>query len=271
MRYLKSVVVSLVIGVLGVLLLSAIALPDEQHKIVVGIDPAYPPWTTIDEAGEIVGFDIDLFAAVAEAGGIDFKFQPLPWEISITSLQKGVIDVLVGGMVVKCDRMKIIDYAAPYLATVRVLVSKPGVELSEVLFNGATIGGLAGDAAFNEIVAYLQEIGVNVKKREYETSLFAVEDLKLGRLNAVAMSMSPAGALIEAGQDIVVAVKFLIAGDQIAWGVTKGDPYDVIRRINAGLGQVFESGQYAEMLHKWFPWETVPSKVPLPLWIDCSE
>ena len=41
--------------------------PDlEGAEISVGSDTAYPPFEFVDEAGEIVGFDVDLLAAICE-------------------------------------------------------------------------------------------------------------------------------------------------------------------------------------------------------------
>jgi polar amino acid transport system substrate-binding protein len=44
-------------------------------KIVVASDATWPPMEYINESKEIVGFDVDLMKAVAEAGGFDVEIK----------------------------------------------------------------------------------------------------------------------------------------------------------------------------------------------------
>ena len=59
----------------------------------VGNDPAFPPFESTTDKGEIVGFDIDLIKAVGAAAGYDVQIMAVAWD--------GIIPGLVG--VIKGD------------------------------------------------------------------------------------------------------------------------------------------------------------------------
>ncbi len=50
----------------------------EMLKAVVGSNAEYPPFESVDDAGNIVGFDIDIVNAIAEAAGIEIEFSLAP-------------------------------------------------------------------------------------------------------------------------------------------------------------------------------------------------
>ncbi len=59
-------------------------------KITVGTDTSYAPSEFIDEDGEtIIGFDIDLFAAVAEKIGFEAEFESASFDSIIAGVGSG--------------------------------------------------------------------------------------------------------------------------------------------------------------------------------------
>jgi len=261
-------VMAMVMGLLAVNSFSQ----EEEKPLVVAIDASFPPYTEVTATGESAGFDVDLIRAIAEVEDLNIELKPFPWEISITSLQKGLIDILMGGISIKCERFKVIDYSAPYFEAYPVLVSRSDAKITDVLHTGAVIGGLAGCHSYEYVVDTLREIGVNIKTKEYESTLLAIEDLKIGRIDGVAEIDTVVSGYIAAGHDIMIALRFLTpdALRQIGFAVTKGDPHNVVSKINDGLKRLYESGEYAKILHKWFPGKLVP-EIPLPIRIICPE
>ena len=73
----------------------------EQGSFILGLDDSFPPMGFRDEAGNIVGFDIDLAKEVAKRLGVELKIQPVEWSGVILSLNKGDIDCIWNGMTIK--------------------------------------------------------------------------------------------------------------------------------------------------------------------------
>lgn len=51
----------------------------EKGELVIGLDDTFAPMGFRDEAGDLVGFDIDLANAVCEQLGVQATFKPIDW------------------------------------------------------------------------------------------------------------------------------------------------------------------------------------------------
>ena len=70
----------------------------------VGTNAEYPPFENVDEAGEIVGFDVDLLTAVADAAGFEFEWVNTRWDGIFVALQSGEFDAVISAATIT-DRM----------------------------------------------------------------------------------------------------------------------------------------------------------------------
>ena len=71
---------------------------EDKGELVIGLDDTFAPMGFRDEAGELVGFDIDLAGAVAEELGVAVKFQPIDWDAKEMELSSKRIDCIWNGM-----------------------------------------------------------------------------------------------------------------------------------------------------------------------------
>ena len=67
-------------------------------KLIVGLDDTFAPMGFRDEAGTLVGFDIDLANAVGEILGVEIVFQPIDWTAKELELSSKRVDCLWNGM-----------------------------------------------------------------------------------------------------------------------------------------------------------------------------
>ena len=64
---------------------------------IVGLDDSFAPMGFRDEAGKLVGFDIDLAKATIEKLGVEAEFKPIDWNSKELSLETGEIDCIWNG------------------------------------------------------------------------------------------------------------------------------------------------------------------------------
>jgi len=102
----------------------------EKGYFVVGLDATFAPMGFTDEAGEIVGFDIDLAKAVAEKIGVEVKFQPIDWDSKSMELSAGNIDVIWNGFSITEERKKEVLFTDPYLTTGQVIIVNADSEIA---------------------------------------------------------------------------------------------------------------------------------------------
>jgi polar amino acid transport system substrate-binding protein len=75
--------------------------------ITVGSDTTYPPGEFIGEDGStIVGFDVDLFKAVAQKLGLDAKFETSPFDSLIAGVGSGKYEAGVSSFTINKQRLQ---------------------------------------------------------------------------------------------------------------------------------------------------------------------
>lgn len=80
----------------------------------IGTEGAYPPFNFINEANELVGFEIDLGNAICERAGLTCEWVINDWDTIIPNLVGGNYDVIMAGMNATASRAQVISFAAAY-------------------------------------------------------------------------------------------------------------------------------------------------------------
>jgi len=82
--------------------------------IKVGTSADYPPFESVDESGNKVGFDIDLMTEVAKRLGVQVEWVDMPFDSLIAAVQEGKIDASISAFNYNEDRDKMIDFSDAY-------------------------------------------------------------------------------------------------------------------------------------------------------------
>ena len=91
-------------------------LLDIQSKgeIVVATEGAWAPWTYHDEAGTLVGFDVEVAQAIAAKLGVTATFAETEWDGIFAGLDSGRYDIAANGVEVTEERARKYDFSTPY-------------------------------------------------------------------------------------------------------------------------------------------------------------
>jgi polar amino acid transport system substrate-binding protein len=100
----------------------------------VGLDPSFPPFEMLDEAGNPVGYDVDLARRIAETWGLDVEIVALGFDSLLDAVQAGRIDSVVSALPYDPRVTREIAYSSPYF--------EAGVRLA--VRAGSPITGVAG-------------------------------------------------------------------------------------------------------------------------------
>ncbi|NEN07116.1 ABC transporter substrate-binding protein [Diaminobutyricibacter tongyongensis] len=98
---------------------AAALLPDAIKKagvITVGVDATYPPNESKDANGNAVGWDIDLFNAVAQKLGVKATYVIAGFDTIIPNITGGKYDVGVSSFTDNVEREKQVDFVNYYSA-----------------------------------------------------------------------------------------------------------------------------------------------------------
>lgn len=223
----------------------------ESEGYVFGSDCTWPPLEFVDENGDIVGFEIDLIAAMSERSGIPMTVRNVAWDGIFAGLNNGAYDAVASGVTVLEERKATMDFTTPILeVTQSIIVNNSSTGISgEKDLSGKTVGvqiGTTGHFAVEKIP------GVTVKA--YDEIGLAVEDLLNQNLDAVVADSIIAADFVLANENY--ADKLNASGsldgdvEQIAMAVKKGNS-ELLNIINENIAALEADGTIAALKDKW--------------------
>lgn len=235
-----------------------------RKQVMVDVtDQAYPPFSQVNEKGEMVGFDIDVAREIAKRLNVDFQVQTPAWEILSAGRWNGRYDICVCSMSPTEERREVLDFVIEYYQAPAVIVThaenvdiRSGADLTD-----KRVGALASTTYEKYLQKTLSAINGKpvsypfgtVKVKPYESEVMAFQDLGLGsgkRLDAVVANFLTARDQVKNSDG-----KFKIVGEPLfaesLWISTdKGDPEwnSKIREIVAAM---IADGTLRKFSEKW--------------------
>lgn len=88
----------------------------EAGKIVMITNATFPPFESLDDAGNVVGVDADISQLIADKLGVELEIIDMDWTLLIEALKSGKGDFVAAGMTITEDRLKEVDFTIPYIA-----------------------------------------------------------------------------------------------------------------------------------------------------------
>ncbi|HNB27713.1 MAG TPA: transporter substrate-binding domain-containing protein [Alphaproteobacteria bacterium] len=211
-----------------------------KNKVLVEVtDQAYPPFSYINESGEVVGFDIDISKEIAKRLGVDYKVETPSWEIIVAGNWNGRWDICVCSMTPTAERAQVLDFVNEYYespAVIAVNVDNADIKTAADL-NGKKVGAQAG-TTYEKYVQKALVIDIPGAKPveypfaeatvvPYDSEDTAFQDLALGtgkRLDAIVSNYLTTIDRVKANPDKFKIVGDSLYGEPIWVAVDKGDP-----------------------------------------------
>jgi polar amino acid transport system substrate-binding protein len=222
------------------------------EKLVVGLDDTFAPMGFRDDAGNIVGFDIDLAKEVGVRLGAEVVFQPIDWDSKEMELESGNIDCIWNGMTITEERKANMEMSDPYIANNQLIMVDPASGIkSKADLAGKEIGVQKGSSALDAVNS--DELKDMVSKiSEYPANVDAFNDLKIGRLSAVVADEIMARYYL--GTDAYKGLTLLeesLAAEEYGIGFKKGNT-QLRDAVQAALDEMVADGKAGEISTKWF-------------------
>ena len=224
----------------------------EGRTVIVGSDTTYPPFETINEAGETVGFDVDVINAICDVINCVAEFKTYAWDGIVASIAAGTFtdfDMVASGVSITEERDKTADFSSPYLVVNQAItVRTEDEDLTLEMFEGGllTLGAQLGttNAALAEEIAGAENLNT------YDDFNSAVQALLNGDIDGVVIDGVTADAFVDqyAG-DLVVEIRGL-SSDPLGFVFQEGD--ELMDAINEGLAAIQADGTLDALIVKWF-------------------
>jgi glutamine transport system substrate-binding protein len=246
MKLLKSVAIALVCA-------SAIAITTSHaSELVVAVDAANVPFE-FKKGDKYVGFDIDIWDAIAKELGATYKIQPMDFNGIIPALQTRQIDVGLASITIKEERKKVLDFSAPYYDSgFTLMVPVNSAITGHDGLTGKTLAVKTGTAA----VDYAKANFRNTDLRLFPNSDNAYLEVVTGRADAAMHDTPSVLYYIKVnGQKKVKAVGPQMMAQQYGIAFPKGSALK--DKVDVALARIRTNGTYTVIYQKWFGAEPV--------------
>ena len=228
-------------------LVGGAAFAQSQKTLVVACDTAFVPFE-FKQGDKYVGFDIDLWDAIAKDLGVSYKLQPMDFNGILPALQTKNVDVALAGITIKDERKKVIDFSDGYYNSGFMLMVAANSPIKGVEdLKGKTLAIKTGTSAAD----YAKANFAGTELRQFPNIDNAYLELITKRVDA-AMHDTPNVLYFAAtaGKGKVKVVGTQMMAHQYGIGFPKGSP--LVPKVNAALAKMKQDGRYNTIYKKWF-------------------
>ena len=225
------------------------ALAAEKLRIATTGD--YPPFSYVDDAGEIAGFDVDIALALCAELDAECDIVLEEWERLIPELRAGSFDAIAASMSITEQRRLRVSFTDRYYSNVVRFVARTGSGFDPADAAGKIIGAARATIASDWLAANMAGTAT-IKLYAGQQELH--KDLAAGRLDAVfgdglgsyAWLQGPEGAGFE----------FVGEGYRLDEGIgiaVRHEDASLLARLNRGLEAILANGTYEQINARYFP------------------
>jgi lysine-arginine-ornithine-binding protein len=238
-------------------LLSLTTANADQLKLRIASEGTNPPFSTINSAGKLEGFDIDIASALCVKMGADCEIVAQDWDGIIPALLAHKYDAVAASMNITEDRAKVVAFSKPYYHSPSVFIVRKGADAKDTS-PAALAGKPIGVQSSTNHAAFLDDKYSRSTVRLYNTAADAYRDLAAGRVDYVLYDKLPAYDWLQSADGACCAMAPAELSDPAYFGSGIGiairkEDGELLARFNAAIDGIVADGVYAKINAKYFP------------------
>ena len=226
---------------------------EDKGELIIGLDDTFAPMGFRDEAGELVGFDIDLANAVGEQLGVTVTFKPIEWDSKELELTSKSVDCIWNGMSVTDERKEQMALTKMYLNNCNIVMSlSSDINITEETDLADYQIGTQVDSSALKVMQESENWNLYAENvMEFPTFDEAILALQGGRVDVIVVDQVLGEYKNSKLDEPMFTCDFNFGDDFYAIGCRKGEQ-DVACKINEAIQALIDSGEAAEISNTWF-------------------
>jgi len=227
----------------------AVSSTAADKKLIVATDTAFVPFE-FKQGDKYVGFDIDLWDAIAKQLNLEYTLKPMDFAGIIPALQTRNVDLALAGITITDERKKAIEFSDGYYKSgLQVMVKANNDSIKGIDdLNGKVVAVKSGTGS----VDYAKQNIKTKDLRQFPNIDNAYMELGTNRADAVLHDTPNILYFIHtAGKDQFKAVGDPVEAQQYGIAFPKGSD-DLREKVNGALKTLKENGTYNTLYKKWF-------------------
>ena len=181
----------------------------------------------------------------------EIDFNPMDFGGIIPALQADQLDVAIAGMSITDERKEIVDFSDPYFdAGLSLVVAEDNSDITSLEdLEGKTVAVKSGTTGAQFARDNEAEYGYEISQFEDSPSMF--QEVSNGNADVLLEDYPVIAYAIAESELALKTVGERLTGDQYGIAVLKGENAELLEKINAGLQELRDSGEYDEILNKY--------------------
>lgn len=231
----------------------------DEGILKVGSCLDYPPFESV-EAGDEVGFDVDLSEEIASRLGLTVEWVRADFDTIFTAVASDQFDMVAAASTINDEREEVVDFSDPYYNSRQALVvntaQTPEITSQADLGEGHIVGVQKGTTG----QAYAKEnlVPQGVELKTFQAAPDAFRDLEAGNIVAV-VNDEPSSAASIADLTGLEIVEPIDTDERYGFAFSPNNP-ELREAANGALAEIIADGTYATIFETYFPGVEVPSE-----------
>lgn len=229
-----------------------------NQTITFAMEATYPPFESVNQSGNVVGFDVDIANSICAKIAATCVFKNSPWDSLIPGLKLGKFDAIISAVAITNAREKQVAFSQPYYFATASFVAGTtnSIDLTSDGLKNKSVGVQGGTAMANYMFGFYKNAGVDTKT--YASINDAFLDLKSGRIDAVLADTPIAKTWLTQDEN---QLNYKIVGQPIqdptyfgrgmGIAINKKNT-ELLQKINWGLNQIKADGTYDKIVATYF-------------------
>ncbi|MDD3395326.1 MAG: transporter substrate-binding domain-containing protein [Anaerotignum sp.] len=221
--------------------------PAETKNYIIATDTTFAPFEFQNDAGEYVGIDLDLLAAIAEDQGFTYELNPLGFTAATQALEAGQADGVIAGMSITEERQEKFDFSEPYFDSgVVMAIAKDNEDIKSYDdLSGKTVAIKTGTEGATFAESIKDQYGFTTITFDDSSAMYM--DVMSGNSVACFEDYPVIGYAITQGVELKM-VTDMEQGSSYGFAVGKEKNTELLEMFNTGLANLKENGKYQEIL-----------------------
>ncbi len=244
--------------------------------VKVSTDANYAPQSSINDKGELEGFDISVAKEVAKRLGVKIKFVTPDWDLITAGKWGKRWDISIGSMTPTMERLKALHFTMAYYSTpAQFGIHKDNTTIKSLKDLAGKRIGLAAETTYDRYLNRdLELVGVKIEYQDwsagkietYPTDANAIENLALGdgvRIDALLTAKPTLFEAIKAGCGGGCPLKML--GDPVfyehlsfALDRSRANSESLLKKLNEILTSMYKDGTLVDLSMKFYGQSLIP-------------
>lgn len=221
----------------------------KKGTLIVGMCSDYPPFESLDDNGNIIGFDPDMAKYIAsvitteDGTPYEIEFVNMDFHNIISALQLDQVDLGIAAFSYNPERQ--CAFSTPYYSSAQVVAVRADSDIESIeQLNGKLVVAGQGTVGYDAAVEMIEGAEVTNAGGSYLTMF---EMVRTGQCDAIVADLSVTETYVASGNFKIIDT---LTSDELCITVKQGNDL-IVEAVNKAIEEFFASGKYEELREFW--------------------